>query len=149
MPLTVRRAKTYDARLLFDWVNTPDSLAQKERTAGPIAWDDHCAWLGSQLANPSAFIFIVDIDGAPAGQIRLSPTGRHHEIDIYIEVGMRRKGYAAAAVSAALQEALVSSVIARVKQANVASKHLFQSLGFQEVRAENDMIIFEKGQLES
>jgi len=140
--INLRNATRADARLLFDWVNAPDSLAQKEHTAGPIPWQAHCAWLERKIDDPATTLVIIERAGAAVGQVRLEPHGAVHAIDIYVAPAARGRGIARAALLAALERAAVGAAVARVKAGNVASRGLFAAAGFSEEGREGEMVIY-------
>lgn len=144
MALTFRRAVASDARLLFDWVNASDSLSQKERTRGPIAWNDHCAWLDARLADPATQIYLLELEGRPVGQVRLQAAGGEHVVDIYVVPAERKRGVAARAIARVLQAATLPSVVARVKAGNAASMRLFAGAGFTPEGQEGEMIVYRR-----
>lgn len=133
--ILLRPATMADARLLFDWANTPDSLAGKEHTDGPIPWEQHRRWLSERMTDDGTMIRVVEHGGALAGQVRLQRRGGVFDVDIYIVPTERRRGLAAAAISAAVEElernAPGASVRARVGIDNGASRRLFERLGFE------------------
>jgi UDP-2,4-diacetamido-2,4,6-trideoxy-beta-L-altropyranose hydrolase len=139
--VALRQATETDARLLFDWVNAPDSLPQKEKTSSPIAWDHHCAWLRRRLRDPQTLLFIVELDRQPVGQIRLQPddSGRHY-VDIYLAEPARRQGIGRQALLDAVSRAR-TTVNARVKASNLASCRLFESAGFIRVGRDGDDLV--------
>jgi RimJ/RimL family protein N-acetyltransferase len=140
--IALRPATAADARLLFDWVNTPDALAQKERTRGPIAWPEHAAWLDRLLADGGSALFIVEHADRPIGQVRLERDGAAHRVDIYVVPSARRRGAARLALTRALQHPGVGTAVARVKTGNAASRRLFESTGFAEVGRDGDVVIY-------
>ncbi len=131
-----------DARLLFGWVNDPESLARKERTVAPIPWDHHQGWLAERLDDDDTLMFIVENNEAPAGQVRLQRRGDAFEIDIYVVPGARRRGLAKTAIAAALvaleEIRPGANARARVKSDNQASIRLFESLGFEKATGEDE-----------
>jgi RimJ/RimL family protein N-acetyltransferase len=140
--ITLRRATAADARLLFDWVNAPDALAQKERTQGPIAWQEHTAWLDRRLADPGTALVIAEQAGQPIGQVRLERRDDVHLVDIYVVPAARRSGVAHTVLALSLERAGVGAAVARVKADNTASRRLFEAAGFTEAGREGDMIIY-------
>ncbi|MGE5147423.1 MAG: N-acetyltransferase family protein [Candidatus Eiseniibacteriota bacterium] len=142
--ITLRPATAADARLLFDWVNSPDALAQKERTRGPIAWPEHAGWLDRLLADRGSALFIVEQADRPIGQVRLERDGDAgvHRVDIYVVPSARRGGVARTALRQALKHVVVDAAVARVKAGNTASRGLFESVGFAEVGREGDIVVY-------
>jgi hypothetical protein len=48
----LRAAKPGDAWLLFNWVNAPDSLVNREKTTGSIDRNEHQSWFNRRLEDP-------------------------------------------------------------------------------------------------
>ncbi len=147
MSLTLRPVGTGDAALLFEWVNSPDSLAHKRQTRVPIIWQNHQAWLARLLANDAAGLWIIESQGQPVGQVRLAPDvwGRRM-VDIFVQPAARRGGVAQAAIGQALAEAARlwpgEPVYAEVLSGNTPSHGLFQGSGFALERSEADHALY-------
>ncbi len=134
MTVRLREAGAADGALLFEWVNRPDSLANKERTEGPIPRADHECWFAKRLSDPATRMWIVEADSQPVGQVRLQYDAGVAEVDIYIAAERRGQGHARAALRDAIRDFRRSEpdtpVVARVLADNAASRALFESLGF-------------------
>lgn len=132
--MKLRPAEHRDAELLFDWVNRPDSLAGKLKTSGPITRETHEAWFARSLSDAAAAIWIIEVDGQPAGQVRVFLNDDWNDVDIYLAAPHRRRGLAQAALAAVVEglrrrkQAL--RLRARVKTGNAASQKLFERAGF-------------------
>src|SRR5689334_23187327 len=98
MTIALRRAVEADSSLLFQWVNRKDSLAGKLLTRGPIDRHEHEQWFARRLADPDTFLWIVESQDKPVGQLRLMKRARAYEVDIYVEAAGRRVGAAKAAL---------------------------------------------------
>lgn len=141
--IILRVATESDAQQLFDWVNLPETLAQKENTSEPIAWPDHQAWFRSRLLDAATLIMIIEKDGADIGQIRLEPCTAGVAIDIFIVEAARRCGNARKALVSAIAHTDVRPLIAIVKSTNHSSRRLFESVGFYPVQEESGVISYE------
>ncbi len=134
MTVRLREAGAADGALLFEWVNSPDSLANKERTEAPVPRAEHECWFATRLTDPATTIWIVEADNQPVGQVRLQCNAGVAEVDIYIAAGRRGEGHARAALRDAIRDFRRSEpdtpVVARVLADNAASRALFESLGF-------------------
>ena len=147
--IRLRPVSLADADLLFDWVNRPDSLASKLRTKGPVSRSTHDKWLAARLADPDCFIWVVERDGRPAGQVRLEGgSGEYsgkYEVDIYIDAEVRGRGSATAGLRSALTELATvrpgARAVARIRPGNQASRRLFARLGFTVVEQLSDHIV--------
>ena len=140
---TLRPATMEDARRLFDWVNDPAVLETKAETNGQIDWNVHFTWLSARLADPETYLAIIEVSGAPVGQVRLQPGPRGRHIDIFVAPGHRGRGIAHAAVAHALSEIDERPVFAVVLDGNQGSHALFQSLGFAVEAREDGRTIYE------
>lgn len=135
MTARLRQARAEDMHRLFDWVNAPDSLAGKRKTAAPISWPEHETWFRRRLDDASTRLWLIERAGEPVGQIRLSPddAGRR-VVDIYLLPTARGRGLARAALTEALRRAAAlwpgEPVYAEVMAQNAASHRLFRKAGF-------------------
>ncbi len=138
--LATRPARPDDCRVYFDWANDPFSRANSFTTA-PIAWEAHVSWFQARLADPGAFLTVLELDGLPAAQVRYQrrPTGRA-EISFGVDVSLRGLGLGRWLVAATLRTACgqlgVSGVSARTRPENAPSIRVFQALGFSEQTSE-------------
>jgi RimJ/RimL family protein N-acetyltransferase len=143
----LRPATAGDAGLLFDWLNAPDSIAASLDTRVPVAWDSHCRWLAERLADPAAQVWIVEVDGRTAGQVRLQDKGDGPEVALYVVGWVRGRGIAQAALADALAAGSHAwpgaRAIARVRHDNPASRRLFERCGFTVFRtaADHDVLV--------
>ena len=144
--VALRPAGLSDADLLYRWVNSPDALANKLRTRGPIPREEHERWFRKHLEPEGGRIWIVERQGQALGQVRFEPDAGGHEIDVYIMPEHRRLGIASQALQAAFaafgREHDGTVLIARVRPENEASRRLFESLGFTLREHEQDHQVF-------
>lgn len=140
--IRLRAAVADDARLLFDWVNRPETLANKLRTRGPIGWDDHVSWLGNKLARDDVLIRIIEDPTGPVGQVRLERRDGAFEIDVFVLPDRRGRQVARRALSGVLAEAAGrwpdGMALARILQDNTASLALFRACGFRPADSTDD-----------
>jgi RimJ/RimL family protein N-acetyltransferase len=146
MIFALRRASADDCVLLYDFVNRADSLYEKLRTVGPIPWEVHKEWFNRRLHDPDCRIWILLVDGREQGQLRFTRGPAGWEVDIYVVEASRGLGVARETIRQAIQEMKDEAgqvrIIARVKQHNVASRHLFERLGFALQSEEPDHLIY-------
>lgn len=144
--IVLRPATEADARLLFAWVNEPDSLSASLKTRGPIPWDRHLAWLKERLHDPHSLLCIAEEQGRPIGQIRLQDAGEGPEVSLYVAVGFRGRGAARDMLRQALARASRRwpdrPVTARVKPSNHMSARLFEHAGFRLVEQHHDQLLW-------
>ena len=132
--LVVRPADAGDVRLLFDWVNRPDSLAYMLRTEGAITWTDHQRWFDARLRDDDSAIWICELDQRPAGQVRLERSARGLVVSIYVDPGSRRRGVASGLLFHADAQAAIrwpgTPIVADVQHGNDGSRALFLAAGY-------------------
>ncbi len=146
MTIALRHATVEDEERLFHWVNDPESLANKRLTQGTIPRAEHHAWLRATLVDAGSYLWIVESDTVPVGQVRLTRAQDAFEVDIFVTGSHRRHGHALAALKGALAELAASQpgavVIARVMRHNTVSIRLFERAGFVTDDATNDHLIY-------
>ena len=144
--LAVRPAAAGDGKLLFDWVNRPDSLAYKLKTEGAVAWADHQRWLEACLRDDDSAIWIGELNRQPAGQVRLQRSERGLVVDIYVDPGSRRRGVAGGLLRHAAVRAAIrwpgTPIVADVKHGNNASRTLFLAAGYVHEQRHADYDVF-------
>ena len=135
--IALREATEKDARLLFAWLNQTDSLAGKLATEQPVPWEEHRRWYRKRLQLRNCFIYIIEMDGHPCGQIRFEDKGEGLEIDIYLQCEHRRTGVAETALQQGLGRVArgdsAQKLIARVLKTNEISAAFFVKSGFTEI----------------
>lgn len=138
----MRRATLDDAERLLAWRND-DVTRRFSFTSRPVTPKEHEAWLGQVLHNPKRHLFIVEVEGRPAGNLRIDLNETQPgeaEVSIVTAPEFRGLGVATTALLLGLEFAGslgLSRIIGRVKLENVASLNAFQRAGFV-VEAERD-----------
>lgn len=148
--ISLRPATFADAKLLFDWVNSPDSLAGKLRTNGKISWADHSNWFEQRLKDPGTSIWIAYDGDAAVGQVRLQQRLAEDpgvfDVDIFVASEARGRGRAKAMLMDAANNLTKRLPGARLRACvlhdNKASQELFQSLGYRVVAKEADHLVY-------
>lgn len=131
-----------DAQLLFDWRN--DALARAMSFDDAIIdWDAHLRWLDTMLADPDVSIFIGSVAGLPVGQARLQFADGEAELSYSVDPLVRRLGFGMALVERAVRSAgrvPARGFRARVKAQNLASRRIFERLGWRATMAGADYV---------
>ena len=136
-PARLRPATRGDAELLLAWRNDPDTRAASFQQE-PIGLEEHRAWLDRRLADPGCALLVVELEGTPAGSVRLErEDGDVAEVHVAVAPGARGRGVARLALREASERAGellgVGRVRARVKSGNDASLRAFDAAGFERV----------------
>lgn len=130
--ISIRPIKTEDASLLFDWANEAQ-VRFNAISRTDISWEGHLAWLKSKLNNGTTYMFILEDENMPIGQIRFDKIGSVYEVDYSIEKHFRGQGFGTVVVNEGikkLRKHTDSAVIAKVWERNIASIKVFKKLGF-------------------
>lgn len=143
MSLELRPATGSDAARLLEWRNDEETR-RNSRSRDPVAEDEHRAWLAAVLADPDRHLLIVELGGAPQGQVRFDRVeeGRY-EISVSLAEGARGRGLGTEAIEHGLAwlgervEAAVV-VVAEVREENTASERAFAAAGFERTGGPSD-----------
>lgn len=133
----LRKASWDDRVLLYTWRN--DFSTRKEFfSSEEISMEEHEAWLKKKLADSASSIYILEINGKPAGQARLDRRDGVGYISYSISSSFRGQGYGKLLLQLLENEAAKESLllIGQVKKDNIASQVIFQSLGYGERETE-------------
>jgi UDP-2,4-diacetamido-2,4,6-trideoxy-beta-L-altropyranose hydrolase len=132
--LRARPADPRDEALLLDWVNDPATRSSAMNTHR-ITAEEHHAWLTGRLRDPDCRMFILEtLDGEPIGQVRFDRAPDGWKIDYSVAPAWRGQGFGRAVLRAAMHSLQAedphAAFIGIVKEANQASRRVFESLGF-------------------
>jgi len=136
----LRCADHQDATLLWEWANDPDVRANSFQSK-PIPFDEHLNWFEGRLASEDTRIWILELNRAPAAQIRYEQTGNDTaEINFSAVSEYRGKGLGTKAliltVYKACRELGVKYLKGTVFDSNIASIRAFAKAGFELVAQE-------------
>lgn len=131
----MRRATIDDMLLYFEWVNDPD-VRQNSFNQTPITLEEHKQWFQKKLSSPSSYLFVLECQGQPAGQIRFDEVEEGvFEIGFSIDMKYRGFGLGKHILSQSIQELKKNiifpcTIYGLVKSDNVASTKAFLKAGF-------------------
>jgi perosamine synthetase len=137
--------------MLFDWRNDPWVVRQgaSQRT---VTRGEHAAWFATTLERVARELFVVEIEGKPAGIVRYDFRGAGEaEISLYLLPPYPGHGYGTGVVQATapaiLMDRGLTRMIARVRDDNPDSLRFFQKLGFRKTRVEGEIhvLVLEQG----
>jgi len=146
-PLKFRRVKDTDIWDIYEISNDPVvrsfSFSQK-----PIGREEHLKWF--QKVD-KRFFFVAEVDNRVVGQIRFDKKKRRPLRGIHKRPPLwRGKGIGRFILREGLKELLKgvknAEVIARVREENIASRHLFEKEGFEELKREKGIITYRYGE---
>jgi RimJ/RimL family protein N-acetyltransferase len=133
---SIRPVSPSDRELLFRWANDAD-VRRNSFHPEPIPWEDHVRWFARKLSSTDTAIWILEVDGVPAGQVRYERSGADiAEVGISIAAEHRGRGHAADLLrrSAALacDRLGLRAIEAFVLIGNDASRRAFLRAGYRE-----------------
>lgn len=135
MTITLRNARSGDARQIFSWRNHPEIVARGEKTQ-VVSWDEHVRWFEGVLRNPRDHLLLVIADeGADIGVVRFDRAAENEAIiSIYLAPGWSGHGLGVEAIRFGCQQAIaawdVDAVRAEVRKDNPAAIAAFTKAGF-------------------
>jgi RimJ/RimL family protein N-acetyltransferase len=132
--IILRVAKITDEKILFDWAN--DTVVRNNAiNKETIEWETHQKWFSKKLSSPDTIMLIAEIDNVPIGQIRFDYEMNRYLIDYSIGKAFRGKSFGYQIVKQGIE--FVNKVSkpkkfeAWVKPENIASKRVFEKMGFK------------------
>ncbi|MCC6214421.1 MAG: GNAT family N-acetyltransferase [Polyangiaceae bacterium] len=131
----LRPATHADRERLFHWANDPVARAASFRPA-PITAEGHTRWLDATLGSPARQLWIVEVEGAPVGMVRLDrDEERPREATVSINLAPEHRGRRLAApalhaLADAARRSGLSRLVAWVRTSNAASAASFRAAGY-------------------
>jgi RimJ/RimL family protein N-acetyltransferase len=141
--VTLRPATADDAALLLAWRNDPATRAAS-RTTHPIGADEHRAWLGRTLADPSRRLMIAMAGARAVGMVRADRCDVGWELSWAVAPDQRGQGYGKRAV-ALLARNVGGTVCAHIRAGNAASGAIARAAGMAKLRDDSDGFSYWQG----
>lgn len=132
--LHLRLAEPDDEGMLLDWQSAPETRRFALNPDVPTAAEHH-AWYYAKLESTQDWLLFGEIDGRPAGYVRLDWMGEdngrtQYLISIAAAPGWQRQGIGAALLAGARALAPAAHLYATVLPENTASVALFAKAGY-------------------
>jgi RimJ/RimL family protein N-acetyltransferase len=132
--LALREATFADAELLLEWRNDPVAR-ENSFDQGAVDLETHRKWLEGKLAaRDRTRIWILTVNGVPAGMVRYDRMGEAAQVSVAIDARFRGAGLGASilrlSAPRACAELGVEALRALVKPSNEASRISFERAGF-------------------
>lgn len=134
----LRPVSLYDKEMIFRWRNTPFLINLGTSRKG-VTVEDHNKWFDKVLNNKSTFLFIINFENIPVGQVRFDFMEKNiYDVSIYILEEYTGKGIGPVALRKGL--ALMNErnenlkFIAFIKQDNEFSRSVFSKTGFKTIK---------------
>jgi len=150
-PLQVRDAAPWDEALLLEWANDP-MTRRNAFSSGEISTQTHQAWFKARLGDRDGCrLYIVETpDGAPLGTVRFERQERAWEVHFSLAPVFRRRGLGRRLLQAAMLQLRADNmgdvlVFGQVKESNLASSRIFETLAFQiQPQARAGIVVFQR-----
>ena len=141
--LTVRRARKTDEGVLFSWAN--DAETRRNSFDGrKIELPEHRSWFRSRLQDGDCRFYLVEACGVAIAQVRFERQGLLWMISYSLSPIFRGRGLAVGCLRMAISELAAEerkvALLASVKPSNIASRNVFERLGFAIVTESIDSI---------
>lgn len=132
--LRLRLAEASDEKMLLDWQAAPETRRFALNPTVPTATEHH-AWFQGKLSAPQDWLLFGEVDGVPAGYVRLDWMGEdkgrpQYLISIAAAPGWHGQGIGSALLAGARALAPGAHLHATVLPANTASVALFAKAGY-------------------
>lgn len=133
--LTLRETKQEDCRFLYELRNE-ETVRLNSFHPEVIPYQQHKLWFAKKIEHPMVRMYILMFGGERIGQVRVDIENQSAEISYALCSEARGHGYSKwmlQEVEARLkEEGCCHSLIAEVMRENLASRKIFQSLGYEE-----------------
>lgn len=143
----IRQARADDIFHYFRWANDPTVRVYAHNPA-PISWANHKKWFTAKICSESSWLFVMEVDGVPFGQIRFDEVGEELVIGYSLAPVVRGRGLGMYLVAKGVEAVIKQSLLtlrADVLMGNAASLNIFRKLGFSECNSDTGKyLIFRK-----
>lgn len=131
-PIAVREANEADALDGWLWRNDPRTRATSINQ-DPIAWPDHLEWWRRAITSPDRRLLIAETEGRPVSVLRFDRTADGEVVSINLRPDARGLGLGRPVLAAGvcwMEERGARRFEAQIHGCNVASRRIFESVGF-------------------
>jgi RimJ/RimL family protein N-acetyltransferase len=123
-----------DEKLILDWQLFPETRRHALNPVPPTA-EEHRRWFAGKLQSDSDWFLLAETPDGPVGFVRLDWRGETGGFPIFLisiatAPGQYRRGIGRALLRAARLLAPRARLLAQIMPENVASRRLFESLGY-------------------
>ncbi len=113
-----------------------------------VTMEEHKAWFASRIARGDNRLFLIEVEGTPAGALDLAHRDGEAVISIYLLSPLRGRGHGRRLIRQACAVARQCwgpvTVVARILSDNTASLHAFGAAGFIEAGSEGRVIVMKQ-----
>ena len=132
--LSLRSTTIKDLDLYFKWVNDPGNR-NNALSPGIVTYDEHCAWFARKIASDDTYLWLLEYNNTPLGQIRFEYENNYFIISYFIDSKYRGEGFGLSIVKLGIERLLQirkdAAFRAIVKETNIVSRKIFERLNFR------------------
>lgn len=131
-PIALVPAEPRDAALTFAWRNA-SAVRRFFHDPGELTFEGHQQWWSAAVAAADRHLLLAKEAGVTIGVLRLDQQGDSAEVSIYLDPAQMGRGLGRAVLEAGAAYAIalgIRTLIASIKDANLASRSAFAAAGF-------------------
>jgi len=145
--LYLRKVTENDIDLLFKWANDP-MVRENSFNSEPIEYEEHKNWFNDKLKSNQSWIYILEKNKTPAGQIRIDIEEEKGVINYSIAKNFRGEGLGTKILKLVTERVKkddlpIEKLEGEVKSGNIPSIKCFRKAEYKEEK-KNDIYIFSK-----
>jgi RimJ/RimL family protein N-acetyltransferase len=138
--LSYRKAKSSDVHLLFKWANDSD-VRSNAFNSDKISFDSHKLWFSNKLQqNDCEILIFKNIQNIEIGQVRIELKNKFWLIDYSVDKSFRGLGIGKLMIKNLCEIYEKYNLKALVKNNNISSKMVFESLNFDKYVIDSEII---------
>ncbi len=142
----IREASFNDIYQYFLWTNEKETRLQSFNNER-IIFSDHYNWFKRKIISKSCFLFIMELNQKPVGQIRFDVENEMATISYSLDKKFRKKGLAKILIQKGIKKLLeknknIKLIQGYVKNTNKPSIYTFKKLGFKEMNETPKILVF-------
>lgn len=133
--IQIRKAQASDMMTYFQWANDP-SVRQNAINQEQIKLSDHKGWFENRLSSSDTYMYILEQDGEPVGQVRFDKKDTDAIISYSLDNKFRGKGLGKKTLNLGIEafekedSPDISRLVGWVKLSNPASNKIFHKIEF-------------------
>ncbi len=143
----LRLAQDEDLGTVFAMRNLLEIVRWTE-SGREVTLDEHRAWFAARIAGGPNRLFLIEVEGTPAGALDLALRNGEVIISIYLLSPLRGQGHGRRLIRESCDTARACwgpvTVVARILSNNGASLHAFGAAGFVETGSEGRVMIMKQ-----
>ncbi|SFD16555.1 GNAT family N-acetyltransferase [Clostridium uliginosum] len=140
----MRRVESKDSDILFKWINDEEVIKNSRYMKGK-SLEEFDEWFQKRINNKNVYMFILEKENNYIGQINFEIINREAIINYSIDREFRNKGFGKELVKY-IQDFIydelkdVEKIVAYIRNSNIPSIKVFESLGFISEIYEKDAV---------